>query len=202
MRNNIIRMGLFVLIALAFSSCASTKKLAANYYYEHEQALNDLEQSYKTLYKQRPFSVEFTDRNLDYVSITFITDTLKYIYEFEWGEKRMTDSIRKYKMDTAKIVTLLRKMRDIHCVWINNLDYYVEGQKRNMIFLSMKPVLWKLPFTDKKYYILTFFNQPQYFDSEGRLLVNRRQRKIRRINDDIFRRINDRVCYAVSERFR
>jgi hypothetical protein len=188
--------------AVSFGSCLSNKKLAANYYYENEAALDDIEQSYKQLYAQRPFSVEFTDRYLDYVSVTFITDTLKYIYEFGMYEQRLADSLLRFNMDTAGVLSLIRKMRATHCVWVNNLDYYTEGQKKNMVFLSMKPILWKLPFTDKKYYILTFFNQPQYFDSEGRLLANRKQRRIRRINDDIFRRINDKVCYTVSERFR
>ena len=96
----------------------------------------------------------------------------------------------------------INQMKAINCVWINNLDYYADEQKLNMVFLSMKPLLWRLPFSDKKYYILTFFSQPQYFDSEGRVLANRRQRRLRRINDDIFRRINDKVCYTISERFR
>jgi hypothetical protein len=195
----ILLLGCMIVVC---SSCFSNKKLAANYYYENEAALNDIEQSYRELYKYKPFSVEFTDRDLDYVSITFITEKLKYIYEFGFNEPRLADSIQRFQMDTATVLPLLRKMREIHCVWINNLDYYVDGQKKNMTFLSMKPILWKLPFTNKKYYILTFFNQPQYFDGEGRLLANRKQRRLRRINDDVFKRINDKVCYALSERFR
>ena len=57
-------------------------------------------------------------------------------------------------------------------------------------------------FVNKKYYILTYFQQPQYFDSEGRLLVGRRRRHIRKINGDVYHRINDRVCYTISDRFR
>lgn len=193
---------LFSCMVADFCSCASSKKLTAGYYYENEQALSTIEQSYRALYKQRPFAVEFTDRDLSYVSLTIITDTLKYIYEFDMDEPRLRDTLSKYQLDTTRIMKLINQMKAIHCVWINNLDYYADEQKRNMVFLSMKPLLWRLPFSDKKYYILTFFSQPQYFDSEGRLLANRRQRRLRRINDDIFRRINDKVCYTISERFR
>ena len=68
--------------------------------------------------------------------------------------------------------------------------------------MSIRPVAIHLPFTYEKFYILTFYAQPQYFDSEGRLLERRRLRKLRKINDEIFRRINDKVCYTISERFR
>ena len=94
------------------------------------------------------------------------------------------------------------QMRSIRCIWINNLDYYTNNQKNSLVFMSIRNVAIHLPFTNEKYYILTFYPQPQYFDSEGRLLANRRLRKLRKINDDIFRRINDKVCYTISERFR
>ena len=93
-------------------------------------------------------------------------------------------------------------MRSIHCIWINNLDYYTNNQKNYLVFISIRPVAVHLPFTYEKYFILTFYAQPQYFDSEGRLLANRRLRKLRKINGETFRRINDKVCYTISERFR
>ncbi len=160
MRLNCLLILLFGCMIAVCSSCSSSKKLAANYYYENEAALNDIEQSYRELYKYKPFSIEFTDRNLEYVSITFITSKLKYIYEFGFDEPRLADSIRRFRMDTSAVLPLLRKMRDIPCVWINNLDYYTDAEKKNLTFLSMKPILRKLPFTEKKYHILSFFKQP------------------------------------------
>jgi hypothetical protein len=68
--------------------------------------------------------------------------------------------------------------------------------------MSIKPVALKAPFSYAKYYILTYFQQPQYFDAEGRLLERRKLRRLRKINGDIFKRINDKVCYTVSARFR
>jgi hypothetical protein len=68
--------------------------------------------------------------------------------------------------------------------------------------MSIKPVALKRPFAYAKYYVLTYFPQPQYFDSEGRLLQKRRLKELRKINGEIFKRINSKVCYTVSGRFR
>jgi hypothetical protein len=68
--------------------------------------------------------------------------------------------------------------------------------------MSIKPVALKAPFSYSKYYILTYFSQPQYFDNEGRLLDKRKRRRLRKINGEIFRRINDKVCYTISGKFR
>jgi hypothetical protein len=55
---------------------------------------------------------------------------------------------------------------------------------------------------NRKYYILTYFPQPQYYDDEGRLLVGRRLRRIRKINAETYRRVTDKVAYTISDRFR
>ena len=54
----------------------------------------------------------------------------------------------------------------------------------------------------RKYYTLTFYKQPQYFDAEGRLLDKKNRKKLRIVNNEIFWRINDRVCYTISNHFR
>jgi len=183
-------------------SCASRKMISSNYYYENEKALTVIEQSYKALYREKPFSVEFTDRSFNYISLEIITDSVKLIYEFEINEPRLQDTLIKYHLPAKAVTGLIIQMRSIHCIWINNLDYYTNNQKSYLVFMSIRPVAIHLPFTSEKYFILTFYSQPQYFDSEGRLLANRRLRKLRKINDEIFRRINDKVCYTISGRFR
>jgi len=183
-------------------SCASRKMISSNYYYENEKALTVIEQSYKTLYREKPFSVEFTDHSFNYISLEIITDSVKLIYEFEINEPRLQDTLVKYHLPAKAVTGLIIQMRSIHCIWINNLDYYTNNQKGYLVFMSIRPVAIHLPFTSEKYFILTFYSQPQYFDSEGRLLANRRLRKLRKINDETFRRINDKVCYTISGRFR
>ena len=183
-------------------SCASRKTFSTNYYKENEKALTRIEQSYKSLYEKKHFSLAFTDRSFNYISLEILTDSIKYIYEFEIKEPRLKDTLVKYGLPETRMDSLIDLMRTIHCIWINNLDYYTNNQRHSLVFMSIRQVAIHLPFTNEKYYILTFYAQPQYFDSEGRLLANRRVRKLRKINDDIFRRINDKVAYTVSERFR
>jgi hypothetical protein len=156
------------------ASCTSSKIFSTDYYNKHEKTLTEIEQSYKKLYEQNRFSVGFTDRSFNDISLEIYTDSIKYIYEFSINEPRFLDTLKKFDLPAQGIVDLINKMKSIQCIWVNNLDYY----------------------------ILTFYSQPQYFDEQGRLLSTRRQRKLRKINDDIFHRINDKVCYAVSERFR
>ncbi len=182
------------------SSCSSVN--ISKYYSQNQKTLDSIQQSYKTQSLRRPFSIEFTDKTFNNVSIEIWTDSLKYIYEFESGETRMRDTLTKYKLPVQAINELIKKMKSIHCTWINNLDYYVNGKKNELVFMSIRPRSLYTPFTNKKYYIITYFAQPQYYDSDGVLLDNRKRRKIRKINNDVFKRINDRVAYTISDRFR
>ena len=184
------------------SSCATKKMFSSKYYFENEKTLIDIEQSYKKLYSQKPFSVGFTDKSFHYISLEIITDTIKYIYEFEITEPRLQDTLYKYRLPIPDIIELVKKMQLIQCIWINKLDYYDNNQKRSLIFMSMRKAVFHLPFTTEKYYILTFYPQPQYYDSEGNLLSGLRRRKIRKIKGDTFYRINDKVAYTVSDKFR
>jgi hypothetical protein len=202
MKNKNIRFALLLCVAALMSSCASRKVFSTNYYNENEKALTFIESLYKTINQQRHFSVEFTDKSFEYVSLEILTDSIKYIYEFNIKETRLQDTLVKYKLPVEGVMSMINQMSSIHCIWINNLDYYVNNQKRPLIFMSIRHVGIRLPFTSEKYYILTFYSQPQYFDSEGRLLASRQVRKLRKINDDVFRRVNDKVAYTVSERFR
>ena len=151
---------------------------------------------------KKPFAIEFTDRSFGRVSLELVTDTLTYIYEYQVGEPRLQDTLLKYGYDTTAVSWLIQNMRSRECTWIDNLDYYSETNKHSLIYISLWPRAFNSPFVNKKYYILTYFQQPQYFDSEGRLLVGRRLKHIRKINGDVYHRINDKVCYTISDRFR
>jgi hypothetical protein len=185
---------------LLFSSCTTLN--IANYYHHHKQSLDGIENTFRNAYQKKPFSIEFTDRSFNRVSLELITDTLTYIYEYQVGEPRLQDSLKKYGYDTTAINYLIRTMQNRECTWIDNLDYYTDTTKHSLIYISLWPRRFNFAFVNKKYYILTYFQQPQYFDSEGRLLVGRRRRHIRKINGDVYHRINDRVCFTISDRFR
>jgi hypothetical protein len=183
-----------------FSSCTTLN--IANYYNRHKQSLDGMEDTYRNAYQKKPFSIEFTDRSFSRVSLELITDSLTYIYDYQVGEPRMQDSLKKFGYDTTAINYLIRAMKSRACTWIDNLDYYTDTSRHSLIYISLWPRRFNFAFVNKKYYILTYFARPQYFDSEGRLLVGRRLRHVRKINGDVYHRINDRVCFTISDRFR
>lgn len=189
----------FLLLALA-SSCTTLN--IKNYYHHHHSALDSIEETFRHAYQAKPFSIEFTDRSFDRVSLELITDTLTYIYEYDAGETRLHDTLVKYGYDPIPIRWLIRHMQKMSCTWIDRLDYYGDTARHSLIYISLWPRTFNSPFVNKKYYILTYFQQPQYFDSEGRLLTGRRMHHIRKINAEVYRRINDKVCYTISDRFR
>lgn len=182
-------------------SC-SPKNISTRYYYENEKALDRIEASYKALYPLGPFNVGFTSRDFKTVSLEIISDTLSYIYEFNIDEPRLVDTLSAYKLNAGKINTLIKEMYNIRCTWISYSDYYVDEKKQHLILMSIKPTALKPLFSYAKYYVLTYFPQPQYFDSAGMLLDKRRVRRLRKINGEVFKRINNKVCYAVTGHFR
>jgi len=194
---------LALLAAVTVSSCSVPKKTLLRYYSQNQTTLDGIEASYKKLYAQKPFSLGFSDKEFNYVSITVITDSLQYIYEFgPQEEARLADTLVKYKLNAPGIISLVSKMRAMHCTWINTVDYYVAEKPQFMIFLSTRPVAFSAPFGYKQYYILAYFPEPQYFDEEGRLYASKRRRRLRKINNEVYSKINDRVCYTISENFR
>jgi hypothetical protein len=190
-------------IVVIFSACSSANKISSGYYHKNAKVLDQMEVLYKELYRQKPFALQFTDKTFEEVSIDILTDSVKFVYVFNLGEKaRMNDTLQKYGINTSGVSKLAGYMKAIKCNWINNLDYYVDATKQNLIFISIRPVEWTAPFSPPKYYIVTYFSTQQYFDKQGRLLDKRRTRRLRKINGDIFYRITDKVCYTVSASFR
>lgn len=189
-----------LLIAISLTSCTTLN--IAGYYHRHRLSLDSMETTFRTAYQEKPFSIEFTSRSFNRVSLELITDTLTYIYEYQVGEPRLQDTLKKFGYDTSAINYLIRVMQTRECTWIDNLDYYTDTARHSVVYISLWPRRFNFAFVNKKYYILTYFQRPQYFDSQGRLLVGRRLRRIRKINGDVYHRINDRVCYTISDRFR
>jgi len=191
-----------LVLSILLFGCNPTSKLVQEYYSKHDNLLNKIEKDYKVLYEQNPLAIEFTDQSFNYISIEIITDAIKYIYEFGIKDERLKDTLLKYKINPLKVSELINNMRDLKCIWINMLDYYVEEQKNMLVFIAIRPVTMNSPFINRKYYILTYFSKLQYFDKDGNLLAKRKQKRLRQINGDLFQRINDKVCFTISERFR
>jgi len=196
-----IRCLLFLIISLALFSC-STKIVSTNYYQEHRGTVDSIESRYEKLNAIKPFSLAFTDKEFNIVSIEMTSDTLTRIYEFNFSEKRLADTLLKYNYDTTGVFYLIRKMQLTKVTWVNSFDYYINDQPRQLIILSIKPKTIRYLFSPPKYIALAYFRTSQSFDEKGRLLDGRRSKVIRKIKGQVFYRITDRICYTIMEKYR
>ena len=198
-----IRQLFIILItcSLLATSC-STKIVSTNIYQEQKENLNKIENHYEKLNPTNHFSLAYTDKKFNIISLEMISDTLTRIYEFNINEKRLADTLIKYNYETAGIYFLIRKMRESKVTWINSFDYYVNDQPQQMIILSLKPVTIRYIFSPPKYVALAYFRTNQSFDEKGRLLDNRRTKQVRKIKDQVFYKITDRICYTITDKYR
>ena len=190
-----------IICSLLATSC-STKIVSTNIYQEQKENLDNIERRYEKLNPTNHFSLAFTDKKFTIVSLEMITDTLTRIYEFNVNEKRLADTLIKFNYDTAGIYYLIRKMQQSKVTWINSFDYYVNDQPQQLIILSLKPVTIRYIFSPPKYVALAYFRTAQSFDEKGRLLDNRRTNQVRKIKDQVFYRITDRICYTITDKYR
>ena len=202
---NSLKIFLFFCVVMIFlSSCSVSKTYPKEYYAQHKTTMEEMETLYGNITNEKLIAIAFYDLEFNDISLEFKTDTVRYIYDFYYGEKRMNDSLFKFGYDTTLVQRLIKDMRAIGCTWINTLDYYVDGKKRLLLFMSAPVKQFTLvPFLRKrKYYLFNFYTQPQYYDEQGRLLDKRTVRRIRKVSGEVFWRITDKVCYTVSTKFR
>jgi len=192
---------ILIICSMLATSC-STKIVSTNIYQEQKDNLNRIESRYEKLSPANPFSLAFTDKRFNIVSIEMISDTLTRIYEFNINERRLADTLIKYNYDTAGIYFLIRKMRETKVTWINSFDYYVNDQPQQLIILSLKPVTVRYIFSPPKYVALAYFRTTQFFDEKGRLLDSRRTKQVRKIKGQVFYKITDKICYTITEKYR
>ena len=187
---------------LLLTTSCSTKIISTNYYQEKKGTVDSIESRYEKLNARKPFAIAFTDKKFNIISLEMISDSLTRIYEFNLGERRLGDTLLKFNYDTAGIYYLIRKMQQTKVTWINSVDYYVNDQPQQLIYLSIKPVTIRYLFSPPKYIALGYFRTAQSFDEKGRLLDNRRTKQVRKIKGQVFYKITDRICYTVTDKYR
>ena len=198
----ILQLFIILIICPLLATSCSTKIVSTNIYQEQKENLDNIERRYEKLNPTNHFSLAFTDKKFNIVSLEMITDTLTRIYEFNVNEQRLADTLIKYNYDTAGIYYLIRKMQQSKVTWINSFDYYVNDQPQQLIILSLKPVTIRYIFSPPKYVALAYFRTAQSFDEKGRLLDNRRTKQVRKIKDQVFYKITDRICYTITDKYR
>lgn len=201
MKQFVYHITLLLLIFLALS-CSHSKKFTKNYYQENEATLHAILERFTKLHDKRPFSVELKDEYLTRIGMEIHTDSIKYIYNFRTDEPFLLDTLYKYQFDVKAMSELINAMQKAHCTWITNLDYYEDRERKFLVFISVRDENLKSFLRPEKYFTLAFFDEPQPFDEKGRLLDKEDLKRMRKINDGIFRKINDKVFYALAGKFR
>lgn len=195
---------IFFSISMIATSCTVSRIYPKEYYEQHKTTLHQTEELYKRATGEKTLAIAFNDLDFTELTLELKTDTVRYIYDFNAGEPRINDSLGKFGYDSVAVNAIINNMRTMRTTWINTLGYRVEGRERRLIFISAPVKQFSLiPLLQKrKYYLFHFYSQPQYYDEQGRLLERRRLRQLRKVNNEIFWRINDKVCYTVSGKFR
>lgn len=196
-----LRYMICVWVILCISAC-SGRNITGRFYTDHQREIDTIKNTFEELYRQKPFSLTFSDKRFRTVTVDIQTDSMTYIYDFLITDPRLTDTLNHYRLDTAGTKRLISLMQQIKCTWVNRFDYYTDGVKKSLIFISVKPVAYKPVFKARRYYIITYYAQPQLYDEKGQLLDKKRTRRLRKINGQVFHRINDTVCYTISTQFR
>ncbi len=190
------------LFLCTFSACSYPKKFTHNYYRENESTLLSIRDRFKDIYDKNPFSLEIKGTKLKSISLEIHTDSIKYIYSFGMDEPFLFDTLHKYQFDVKAMSELINDMQKTHCTWITNLDYYEKLEKKFLVFISVRDKELNAFLRSEKYFTLVFFDQPQPFDEKGRLLDKEDLKAIRLINGGVFRKINDKVGYALTGKYR
>ena len=201
MKQVVFHIVLFVFVS-SWMACSYSRSFTKNYFRDNETTLESIRTRYKALYEKNPFSLELKDRELQRIGMEIHTDTVKYIYTFRTDEPYLLDTLYKYKYDVKAISELINDMQKAHCTWITNLDYYEKRRRKFLIFLSVRDKKLNAFLRPEKYFTLAFFDTAQVYDAKGRLMDNEYPDKERKINGSTFRRINDKVYYALSTKFR
>lgn len=189
-------------IVLALLSCSYPRNFTRDFYRENESKLEALKNDFKILYHQKPFAVLFEEKKFNHVNFEFITDTLKRIYHFNINENSLKDSLDLYQYNSPLVLKLIREMKEIQCTWINNIEYYVNLERRNLVMMAVRNKALNKAFKGESYCTLVFFERPQLFDEKG-IFIDRADKKRRRqLNGYVLHKVNDSVGYAITKVYR
>ncbi|RYY58900.1 MAG: hypothetical protein EOO05_14940 [Chitinophagaceae bacterium] len=193
---------LIITLATLATACNHSRKFTQNYYSENETAITAIRDRFTRMYDAHPFSLELKDKYLERVGLEIITDSIKYIYAFNINEHYLTDTLRKYGFSIQDMGDLIIDMQKAHCTWITSLDYYENHRKKELLFLSVRHKELETFLKPEKYFAMALFNETQPVDEKKRLLDKEGVSQLRKINGKIYRSINDKIFYAVTDMYR
>lgn len=189
-------------LAILMGSCSYSAKFTSRYYEQYDSTLHAIRTRYEKLYEKQAFSLDLKNKELSRLGLELFTDSMRYVYNFQLTDRSFPDTLYKHGLDLLEMSYLIRDMQTVQATWISKLDYYVQREKRYLIFLSVRHRSLKGLLKPERYFTLAFFDKDQLYDKKGRLLDRDDQKTHRRINGEVFRRITDKVFFAVLDRYR
>ena len=161
-----------------------------------------LKEEFKSLYDEKPFAILFEDKSFKNIGFEIVTDSIKYIYHFNVSTPAFTDTLTKYRFNTARMLSFISGLQKIQCTWITNLDYYENFTQYYLVLMAVRNSALNKTFKGESYCTLAFFEKPQPFDENGRFLDRDDPERRRQINGSELYRVNEKVGYAITKHFR
>ena len=189
-------------LCIACMSCSTSLDFTGNYYTKNRAKLELIQERYEKLYTRQPFQLDLKDRELTRIGIELLTDSIKYIYNFTLTDRSFIDTLDKYNLDIKEMSLLISDMQEVQATWISKLDYFQNRERKYLVFLSVRHRKLHSLLKPERYFTLAFFNNDQSYDKKGRLLDKDDQKRHRLINGEIFHRLNNKLFYAVMDRYR
>lgn len=181
----------FIILTLCCSCATLKEKKSGEFYLQNQNAIKRIILNYDSLYAHIPFNIGFSDRGYTKVGMDIITDTVRYAVTNLQSEELFKRTIEGFHFDPTRIRALYTDLFSIKCIWLGKADYYHQGQRRLLTYLSFRSVAAGNPFLDRKYYTLLFF-EPGFLKEE----MNDRLSKTG------FKKIDTDVYFSILGRFR
>lgn len=193
---------IIVLVLLVATSCSYPKNFTKDFYTGNEATLATLREEYNSLFNEKPFALLFETKDFKNIAFEIITDSIKYIYNFDLTKTNFVDTLSRYHYNVQKMQALIQNMQRIQCTWITKLNYYENFSVRHLILMAIRNRALNSTFKGESYCTLAFFDTPQPIDEYGRFLDRANRIKNRRINGYKLIRIDDKVGYAITKHYR
>lgn len=187
---------------VTITSCSISRNFSTRFYKQHSLELQHLVNDYQKINTQKPFSVAFRDKRFNEIEFTFNTDSVRYVYNFDLRYNAFTDSLIRYQYKLADMFSLINKMKLLKCTWLTMQDYYEYMQKKSIILLTIRNKALDQYLKNEKYCTYAFFNEPQDFDTRGRLLDKDGKSQNREISGNLFFKITPKVASTIATKYR
>ncbi|MFT3904548.1 MAG: hypothetical protein QM727_15355 [Niabella sp.] len=184
------------------TSCAYNKEYFKSFYLTNENNFSELRETYEDMYAANPFSIMFEDKKFKFISFERLTDSVKYVYQFDLSANDFADTLHKYHYKTDEMLRFVSELKHIGCTWITRLDYYEKYKPRYLEFMAVRHKKLNKLLKGERYCTYTFFDRAHPYDDKNRFLDRTDRRGLLMVNNSRIFRIKDSVGYAIVKHYR